>query len=181
MRLFIAVASDEQVQKVAAAVIARLSRAKGNFRWVDPCDMHTTLRYLGPTPKDKIPGIRDLMTRAAREIPPFELVYGGVGAFNTLEEARVIWIGLSEGSELMACLADLLGRDDPRPYAPHLTLGRNRKASAPDEFISALQTEPALNLRRPVKKISLYASRPTSFGHAYDILYEVNLGAAVTV
>lgn len=178
MRLFIAVAADEEVKAAAAAVVARLRRAQGNFRWVDPRDMHTTLRYLGPTSEERLPEIRDLMARAAAQIAPFEIVYGGVGAFDSFEEARVVWIGLSEGLASMESAAALVGRDEPRPYAAHLTLGRNRGRAASPGFVAALKAEPALNLRRPVTKLSLYASKPAPFGHAYEILFEAELAGA---
>ena len=97
MRLFIAVAADEEVQSAAAEAVARLRRAGTNFRWVDPRDMHVTLRWFGATSEEKLPEIQELMTRAAAQIAPFELVYGGVGAFDSPEEARVVWIGLAEG------------------------------------------------------------------------------------
>ncbi|MDD5302586.1 MAG: RNA 2',3'-cyclic phosphodiesterase [Elusimicrobia bacterium] len=175
MRLFIAVAADEEIRSAAAAAVARLRRAGGNVRWVDPRDMHTTLRWFGATPEEKLPEIQDLMVRAAARIAPFEIVYGGVGAFDSFEEARVVWIGLAEGREPMEKLSDLLGRQEPRPYAPHLTLGRNRDDAAPPGFVAALKAEPVLNLRRPVTKISLYASKPAPFGHAYEILFEAKL------
>ncbi len=178
MRVFIAVSADEEVKAAAAGAVARLSRAEGNFRWVDPRDMHTTLRYFGPTPEESLPEIQELMTRAAAALPPFEIVYGGVGAFDSPEEARVVWIGLAEGTGPMERAAALLGRDDGRPYAPHLTLGRNRAAAATPAFVLALKAEPALNLRRPVTKLSLYASKPAPFGHAYEILFEAELTGA---
>lgn len=175
MRLFIAVAADEEIKVAAAESVARLRRAGGNVRWVDPRDMHTTLRYFGATPEERLPEIQDLMTRAAAAIAPFEIVYGGVGAFDSFEDARVIWIGLSEGLAEMERAAAAVGRDEPRPYAPHLTLGRNRDKASPAPFVAALKAEPVLNLRRPVAKISLYASRPAPFGHAYEILFEAPL------
>ena len=178
MRLFIAVAADEAIKSAAVEAVARLRRCGGNFRWVDPRDMHTTLRYFGPVAEEKVSEIKDLMTSAAAAVAPFEIVYGGVGAFDSFEESRVVWIGLAEGQAEMEHAANLVGRDEPRPYSPHLTLGRNRSAAAPSEFVAALKAEPILNLRRPVKKLSLYASKPTSFGHAYEILYEAELKGA---
>ncbi len=178
MRLFIAVAADDEIKSAAAEAVARLRRAGGNIRWVDPRDMHTTLRYFGATAGEKLPEIQDLMRRAAAATAPFEIAYGGVGAFDSLEEARVVWIGLSEGILPMERVAALVGRDEPRPYAPHLTLGRNRGAAASPEFVAALQAEPILNLRRPVTKLSLYASKPAPFGHAYEILFEAELTGA---
>lgn len=178
MRLFIAVAADEEVKAAAAEAVARLRRAGGSFRWVDPRDMHTTLRWFGATEEERLPEIRALMERAAAATAPFEVTYGSVDAFDSHEEARVVWIGLSEGKEPMEKLAGLLLREEPRPYAPHLTLGRNRDDAAPPGFIAALKAEPVLSLRRPVTKISLYASKPAPFGHAYEILFEAELTGA---
>jgi len=175
MRLFIAVAADEEIKSAAAEAVARLRRAGGNVRWVDPRDMHTTLRWFGLTPEEKLPEIQELMTRAAAATAPFEIVYGGVGAFDSFEDARVVWIGLSEGLEPMERAAALVGRDEPRPYAPHMTLGRNRDKVSTPAFVEALKSEPVLNMRRPVTKLSLYASKPAPFGHAYEILFEAEL------
>ena len=175
MRFFIAVEADEEATSAAAAVIARLRQARGSFRWVDPRDMHTTLRYFGPTPQEKLSEIKSLMAAAAAVTPPFEVVYGGVGAFDSFEESRVVWIGVEKGRESLESLTWLLQRDEARPYTPHLTLGRNREPSAPAEFVAAIKAEPVLKLRRPVRKICLYASKPTSFGHAYDILHSQDL------
>src|SRR3990167_8028608 len=101
MRLFIAVAADDEIKSAAAEAVARLRRAGGSFRWVDPRDMHTTLRWFGATPEERLPEIRELMLRAAAASAPFELVYGVVGAFDSPEDARVVWIGLAEGKEPM--------------------------------------------------------------------------------
>lgn len=175
MRLFIAVAADEEAKAAAAAVVARLRRAPGDYRWVDPRDMHVTFRFLGETPEDELPAIETLMRRAAAASAPFELVYGGVGAFESLENPRVVWIGLEEGAEAMGKIADLLGRDEERPFSPHLTLGRRKRKPVPPEFLAALRAEAPLALRRRVERISLYASRPAPFGHAYEILLEAEL------
>jgi len=180
MRLFIAVPADEPVKAAAAAAVERLRRAGGDYRWVDPRDMHTTLRFLGETPEADIPAVEGLMRRAAAATRPFEVVFGGVGGFDSLDAPRVVWVGLQEGLEPLGRLADLLGRDEPRPFSPHLTLGRRRREPTPDGLIAALRAEPPLALRRGVDRISLYASRPAPFGHAYEILLDVPLGAGPT-
>lgn len=177
MRLFIAVAADDLVKAAAAAVVRRLRRAPGDYRWVEPRDMHTTLRFLGEAPEGRLPEIRRLIERASAQTAPFELVYGGVEAFESLEDPRVVWIGLEKGLEPMENLAGRLGRDEPRPFLPHLTLGRRRCGPTPPEFLAALRGEPPLALRRSVDRLSLYASRPTPSGRAYEILFEAPLGA----
>lgn len=176
MRLFVAVAADEEVKTAAAACVERLRRAPGDFRWVDPRDMHLTLRYFGEVEEARVAEIAALMDAVAAGAAPFELTYGAPGAFDSFEDPRVVWVGASRGRAELAALAAALGRDDPRPYEPHLTLGRNRRESVPPEFVAALKSEPAWDLRRSVTALSLYASRPAPFGHAYEILRESPLG-----
>jgi 2'-5' RNA ligase len=179
VRLFIAAAADDEVKAAAAEVVARLrAAARESYRWVDPRDMHTTLRFFGEVDEARVPEIEALMRAAAAKTKPFELVYGRVGAFDSLDDARVVWIGLSEGAAALERAAELVLRDEPRPFAPHLTLGRRKKAVPPPELIAALKAEPALGLRRPLTKLSLYASRPAPFGHAYEILSEAELTGA---
>jgi 2'-5' RNA ligase len=175
MRLFYAAAADEEVKAAAAAVVSRLRRAPGDYRWVDPRDMHVTFRFLGVISEAELPEVEARMRRAAEQSASFDVVYGGVGAFESLDDPRVVWIGLEEGCEPMERIAGLLGRDEERPFSPHLTLGRRRRETVPAEFRAALAAEPPLALRRRVERISLYASRPAPFGHAYEILLEADL------
>lgn len=175
MRLFIAVPADEDTRAEAAAVVARLRALPGDYRWVDPRDMHVTLRFLGETPEERVPEVEALMREAAAAARPFEMRFGGLGAFDSLDAPRVVWLGVDEGRTELEALAAAVRRDEPRPYSPHLTIGRNRRESAPPEFAAGLKAHPPLTLRRPVTKISLYASKPAPFGHTYEILSEAEL------
>lgn len=178
MRLFYAIAADEEVKAAAAATVARLRRAPADYRWVDPRDMHLTLRFLGETAEEKLPEVERVMREVAAKTKPFEVVYGGVGGFDSLDDPRVVWVGVDAGFEPLKAVADLLGRDEPRPFAPHLTLGRRRRAEPAPGFSGLLRAEPPLALRRPVERVSLYASKPAPFGHAYEIMLEAELTGA---
>lgn len=176
MRLFIAVPADEETRAEAAAVVARLRALPGDYRWVDPRDMHVTLRFFGETPEEKLPEVEALMRAAAAKAKPFELSFGAVGAFDALEAPRVVWLGVEEGKAPLEELSKAVLRDEPRPYSPHLTIGRNRREEFVPEFVAGLKAQPSLALRRPVTKLALYASKPAPFGHTYEILSEADLG-----
>ena len=176
MRLFIAVPADEETRAEAAAVVARLRALPGDYRWVDPRDMHVTLRFFGETPEEKLPEIEALMRAAAARAKPFELSFGGVGAFDSVDAPRVVWLGVDEGKAPLEALAQAVLRDEPRPYSPHLTIGRNRREEFVPEFVAGLKLQEPVKLRRPVTKISLYVSKPAPFGHTYEILSEADLG-----
>ena len=67
MRLFYAAAADEEVKAAAAGVVSRLRAAPGDYRWVDPRDMHVTFRFLGVTPEAELPEVEARMRRAAAQ------------------------------------------------------------------------------------------------------------------
>lgn len=139
--------------------------------------MHVTLRFLGEKPERDLDAITDLMRRAAAAVAPFEIIFNEMGAFDSMEDPRVVWIGL-QNCEPIGHLADLLQREETRPYIPHMTLGRRRGGASSGEFVSALKGLPALGVRQSVRAISLYASRPAPFGHAYEVLFDVSLTGA---
>ncbi len=109
----------------------RLRSAAEKVKWVEPANLHFTLRFVGDTPERDV----EAVARAAEGLGewPLRLVLRGVGAFPSPRRARVVWIGLSEGAEALGevCRA-LNGRleatsglpPEPREFAPHLTIGR---------------------------------------------------------
>lgn len=159
--------------------MTRLRRAPGDYRWVDPRDMHLTFRFIGEVSDERLPEIHALMDEAAIATDPFEIVYGGLGAFDSLDAPRVVWLGVDEGAAPLEAVAARLKRDEQRPYTPHLTLGRNRREECPPELPGILRAEPRLGLRVVVDRLSLYASRPAPFGHAYEILRQAPFRGAV--
>jgi 2'-5' RNA ligase len=133
VRAFVAVEVGEEVQCRAAEIVERL-RGAGDVKWVPPENFHLTIKFLGETRRADLPplsaALRDLAERAA----PFDLELTGVGAFPTTRRPRVVWLGVTTGSEALAGLAQTaeeacaaLGwTREARPYQAHLTLGRSR-------------------------------------------------------
>jgi RNA 2',3'-cyclic 3'-phosphodiesterase len=92
---------------------------------------HFTLRFLGAT----APSLRDRLIAGlgAEDLGSvFDFRLAGLGAFPKAADARVLWLGVAEGSERFRQLAALVNaactdaglESDERPYAPHLTLSR---------------------------------------------------------
>jgi RNA 2',3'-cyclic 3'-phosphodiesterase len=136
-RLFIAVPLD------AAAVAAVIDIVDGvradplpigmhDVRWVRMDGLHLTLRFLGPTPDDRIDPTIDAMTRVAAGIGPVTGRLCGVGTFPASGRPRAIWIGITDGAVSLGTMAERLGVAlasagwpvDDRPFRAHLTLAR---------------------------------------------------------
>lgn len=141
LRTFIALDIPSHIQQAIQQNADNLRKAIGDsVRWVTVKNIHLTLKFLG----DVSPADVDVLTRMLRaeadSCPAFELTVGGLGSFPNSKRIRVLWVGIQAPAELDAlqrgiesACARLGFESDPRPFSPHLTLGRVRDtASAAD-------------------------------------------------
>ncbi|MEQ1570909.1 MAG: RNA 2',3'-cyclic phosphodiesterase [Myxococcota bacterium] len=175
MRLFFATPADPETKDEALAAIARLRTGPGEYRWSAREDLHTTLRFVGETSETERPALEALLRRVAAETPPFDVLYGAIGAFDSFDDPRVIWLGLREGTDALGRLATALGRDEPRPFRAHLTLGYRRGDRSPASVGPFLRAQPASTLRRTVRTVALFESAPRRVEPAYRMLLEAPL------
>jgi 2'-5' RNA ligase len=142
-RAFVAVRLPDAVLDAIARVAADVSvpgRVTTRDQW------HLTLQFLGDhvdvdAATDALTGI-DARRGSAR--------VGGVGAFPDARHARVLWLGLAQGADVVARMADAVGERtallgyerDPRPFRPHLTLARFRNQTDVRAVIAAIGNEP---------------------------------------
>ena len=125
IRLFVAIVPPREMR-------ARLSSLCGGVpgaRWVEPDNLHLTLRFIGGVEE---PLVEDIVfaLRAIR-MEPFAVTLSSVGHFESRKRVRQIWAGIMGSTQLM----DLQGRVDAamiragikpegRKFTPHVTLAR---------------------------------------------------------
>jgi 2'-5' RNA ligase len=135
-RLFVAVPIPDvarvAVETLVAGVRADAKPGVRDVRWVRMDGLHVTLRFLGPTPEDKVAGVVEAVDAAAAGARPFAVMLRGAGAFPSAARPRALWLGVDDGADELAALA--AGLDDAlvdlgwprseRPFRAHLTLAR---------------------------------------------------------
>jgi 2'-5' RNA ligase len=139
-RAFVAVQLPREVLDAVAAqtqgVQIRGGRAMTRDQW------HLTLQFLGDDADvDAVVGALDGFS-----VPGGHVRLGGAGAFPNARRGRVLWIGLAEGSDLVARLARAVGErlaplgyePEARPFRPHLTIMRCPKPADLRASIAAL-------------------------------------------
>lgn len=134
VRTFIAVEVSDEVRAAAARLVDRLARTEAKVKWVDPHNMHLTVKFLGDVAQTQVPEICRVTNDAVRDLSPFDVGLAGAGAFPTLARPRTIWLGLSAGIEPLTRLHKAIDTAvrklgfarEGRKYHPHLTLGRVR-------------------------------------------------------
>ena len=143
IRLFVAIELPP-VMLDALSVTMNVLRAAGadtGLRWVRPEGIHLTLRFLGETDEEDLPGILAALRDVSRHHAPIEIANGPLGSFGGARTLRVIWAGVGGQTEALAALAaDIdaalapLGfKPEARAYNPHLTLARVRDDVPPHE------------------------------------------------
>lgn len=189
MRLFIAVPIDARVRSAARRLMGELRSSEADFKWVEPENLHLTLAFLGETGEDRLPELGGILDRAAAARESFELTFNSLGAFDSFDYPRVVWVGLGMGAEPLQALAgalcqalydaDLLPEPERRRrFEAHLTLGRMRSARGIARLRSRLKSAPPLEpFSCAVERLVLYRSRLSPKGPSYTALREARLGA----
>ena len=189
IRSFVAIELPEEAKKGLARLRKQLERDEHKFvKWVDPGGIHLTLKFLGNIPSKRVTEITEAMGKAVQGISPFRLEISGLGAFPSLKQARVLWVGiggeLDQLSKLQqnidSVLAALGFAREERPFVPHLTLARVREgASLPErrsfgELVGSAAFEDKYPIE--VEAVRLMRSQLTPAGALYTCLSVVGLG-----
>jgi len=180
LRLFVAVDLPSTVQQAVASLCANLRDA----RFVKPHQLHITLRFMGQTPDEELPAVRERL--AGVHVSGFDLRLEGVGTFPpALRKARVLWLGLEPKPALLTLareidvrLGDLGLRPDEkrRAFTPHLTLARfGRQADqALPRFITQHASFRSTDWR--IDCFHLYRSTLNANGAIHEVLATYPLG-----
>lgn len=158
IRCFVALNLDiPAVRRISELQDKLRSRAKGQplrVGWVPPANLHLTLKFLGDIPAETMPAVRDRLAERLLGRPAFTMQVRGVGAFPNVDQARVLWVGLTDdgghldrlAADMDQWLVDLGFARETRPFRPHVTLGRVREGSAAGLIAGdeALELGPAL-------------------------------------
>lgn len=184
IRTFIALDLPPNVCESLEKFVRELKKADAPVAWVKPDRIHLTLKFLGDVPEERIADIRAAMEEIAASTRPLTLRASGCGAFPTMKEMRVVWVGLTGAREALAGLARRteeamvrLGfKREGRPFKPHLTLGRvkgRQHLRALQEILLANQGFTAEDF--DVAEVVLYKSDLRPEGARYTPLHRAAL------
>lgn len=179
IRAFVAVNLDPTLKEALAGIQERLKATRADVGWVKPENLHLTLKFLGQVEEARLEPISEAVASAACGYGSFRLTLGGLGAFPQPRAARVVWIGVPEGADLLAGLharleekLEALGFPrETRPFSAHLTLGRVRGPGRREQLATALISTPVGLLGEMViERIHLMKSDLRREGPRYSAL-----------
>jgi 2'-5' RNA ligase len=152
--------------------LSLLETALPGARWIDPGNLHLTLRFIGEITEDVAADVDEALAqlRARR----FSLQLAGTGVFGG-NRPHTLWVGVERDPDLIVlhdkielALIRIGLAPEPRRFAPHVTLARLRDPVLDmlGHFLGAHARFRADPL--PVEHFSLVASFPTKAGSVYE-------------
>ncbi len=175
MRLFIALELAEHLREKVAEIEASLKQCEGDVKFVEPENLHFTLKFLGETPEEFLPKVKEGIERAIWDVKQFNISLEGVGYFGSPKYLRTIWVGVKEGQdkvhEIMARLnneLDKFKKDTHKPNA-HLTVGRVKSSKGRECLLEKMADLSDVKVgEMAVKEIVLKQSVLSKEGPAYS-------------
>ncbi len=185
IRAFVAVDVGDEVRASAASLIRDLAASGADVKWVEPHNLHLTLKFLGDVDLTETADVCAAIAKAAEGIAPFNLAIRGAGAFPDIRRPRTVWLGVADETgrlgELFKNIENRLQklrfRKESRGFHAHLTIGRLRDGRQSVEVLSELLELSADFDAGPtsVSEVVLYASHLSSTGPTYEVLGRAKL------
>lgn len=184
MRLFIAVELPSSIQSKLAEKIEIFKNPKDKITWVQPQNIHLTLKFLGDVSEEKVAQIKDAISSASLLFKPNACIIKGFGVFPDTRNPRVFWAGITDGADEIKGIAKELENRlekmgfpaEKRDFVPHLTLGRIKFIKDAKYFDGLLENhKDDLIADAVVRNILLVKSTLTQGGSIYTIIQKSEL------
>ena len=149
IRSFIAAVPPDEVVVKLEEYMNKL-KTFTDFKWVEPQQIHVTLRFLGDSEAAQIQKVDTALSRIGG-VGSFLIGTKAAGAFPSLERPNVLWLGIGSGVKELDKLASRVEQaarsadyaPESRRFRAHLTLARKKKeGDMPPELKKLLQQAP---------------------------------------
>ncbi len=178
-RFFAAIPLPAELKTELQRVQIQLQHQCTGYRWVDPGLMHITLLFFGDQTHGAMDDLGSNIRKPIADVDGFQVCLGGLGAFPDLQNPRVIWVGVTEGSQQLYDLfrivrdnarrCGLTGLEDGERFHAHVTLARARKNVSQKTINVHEKQKLLLKPSMIVNRVELLTSELTPAGPKYNV------------
>jgi len=183
MRTFIAIKIKPEKQLLEVYSALRKSLENEAISWVNPDNLHLTLRFLGETSFQQVEEIIRLLDNVCNEYHPFQFNLKEAGFFKSKNQPRILFFAVENGLMLNQLADEIEERvvalgfsKEERSFNPHLTIGRIKMLKNKMNFYDLINQYKEAEIQTvTVSEIVYYQSILTSSGAIYKPIKTINL------
>jgi 2'-5' RNA ligase len=154
------------------------------IRWVDPENIHITLKFFGETPEHHIPGINAALKEASSSMGPFSITIVNTGIFGSSYNPKVIWFGIDPHKEITTLSNHIFEKlenagipKDRQNFVPHLTIARMKFLADKKYFQKVIDAHKEGQIQNEeVNQFHLFESILRPQGPKYALIRSFDLG-----
>jgi len=182
-RLFAAIKIHPSARYISIFNEITSSLRHERIKWVEPENMHLTMKFFGETDEKKIPGIKQAIEAAAESSNHLQLKVANTGIFGSHYDPKVIWFGIEKLNELESLAKNIFTELEKRGYntdrqnfVPHLTIGRIKDLKDKSLFQQIISKYTTVEIQEEkVTEIILYESILRREGPLYIEVFSAKL------
>ncbi len=183
IRTFIAVNVSDPTRKMINTLQMIFIHFRKEIRFAPPENVHVTLKFLGDIDPEIIPELIAKIETSIRSFRKFDYICTGTGVFPNVHRPRVLWLGITQGSEMLTNLSKILDdslktmpiESEEREFKAHITLGRIKETRKPISVLNQFLEFPFEPIHNPVEEVILFKSTLTPYGSIYTPLHNFPL------
>jgi 2'-5' RNA ligase len=183
IRTFIAVAVSDDTRQMIDTLQMVFRHSHKEILFVPAQNVHVTLKFLGDIDPESVPELITKIETSIRSFRKFDYICAGTGVFPNVRRPRVLWLGITQGSEMLTNLSKTLDdslkampiESEDRAFKAHITLGRIKEFRTPVPELNQFLVYPFKPTRNPVEEVILFKSTLTPNGVIYTPLHNFSL------
>jgi 2'-5' RNA ligase len=181
MRAFLGIPISEELKPKITSVQDKFSDF--DVKPVERENLHFNLKFFKDLADEDVEKLKKVLMDVSRGFPPFEIKIVGVGAFPSKNYVKVVWLGVKDGYQILASLAEKientlesLGYKSEEKFVPHLTLGRVRSGRNKNEMLVLLKELEDVEIgTMKIDSITLFQSKLGPNGPVYEEVFSIKL------
>jgi len=185
MRAFIAIELPQEIKEALNRLQQKLKTAEADIKWVEPKNIHLTLKFLGEIDEQTRSRINSSLEGICRIRKPFMIAISSLGAFPNTASPRIIWLGIKQGNNEVKEICQTMEKHltvpaipkEEKEFCAHITIGRTHSGKNRQE-LAKLLIDLSKNLSQSqfqVSKITFFKSALTPRGPIYEVIQEFPL------
>lgn len=143
MRAFIAI--DVEFNEKMEKIYNELEKTGAKLKFVEPHNVHLTIKFLGEIDERLIPKIKQEMEKAIADIKPFQAKLKGLGVFPNENHIRVIWVGFDDEGQSKKMAEEIekglmkYGFKREKSFKPHVTIARMKSREGKEKVLEIIK------------------------------------------